>query len=706
MQQSITSFTRPLINAWDIPVFPTPSGGSNDGFVSSMLRRVCRCAHTIDSSSMFIRTYSDDKQPVALVTLCKNDKKLKNGYKCEHTKNKTPIYFCPCCTRSFRSKSTVIQHYNDTHKMCTICNRAHSYQQAVDHYKTLIGKDPHAVIPKRPKKRKRDGPVVSETRNVFPPSSNEDITELGGYDDAPDNDNDSPPIGEVPTITNHDNCHHKRAKISRNIHDILDTIEEGQDIDLTTCDLSAEDGEYICDLLNEGQSITVGTFTEARYENYIHADSIFQYEQSCQVLLNQVIKRNCLVMDIAPDQIPIDAPFGEGPGKTPFRTHDCFHFTAHHYILSHSTNDETERLLYDIHNVYTNPFQNHLVNMPRNLNEIVSAVKSLPVPQPLKGTKCKKSSIYDISQTITRVLNDQQDSSQMVWTFDDTRKQRTAYNSELYHSERFKTICLKAKQDGSVPLVLILYYDDFRKFSKLAGSAGALYYTFANYHRDYISETDHLYLGAIVHEDDDVWDVIDVFVNQLVKLHRPHVVYNRSVNKNIQVRTYLGMFLGDTPQRADFASLKRQTSNVPCVQCMIEYYQLHSDIIGDLRSVTSTIQQFDDWLNASTTSAKTNISDQTGIKPILLNNTTYRINPFWKLKPLYGFDIYQDSVIDWFHLGPIGIFKRYIDYLHDNVFNSAEQRYIEEQAKKPEYKIFNRTLPKYKVCNSIIVISN
>jgi hypothetical protein len=174
-------------------------------------------------------------------------------------------------------------------------------------------------------------------------------------------------------------------------------------------------------------------------------------------------------------------------------------------------------------------------------------------------------------------------------------------------------------------------------------------------------------------------------------------VFNRTVGKEIQVRTFLGMFLGDTPQRADFASLKRQNSAHPCVQCLIAYEDQHTDKIEILRDINITKAQFKRWDEAKSKRERENIEAETGIKPQITDTGQIRINPFWRLKRLYGFDIHTDSVIDWFHIGPIGIFKRHIRYLHEKVLNTKEITLLEQLAQNEEYKVFGRTLPLYKV---------
>jgi hypothetical protein len=566
----------------------------------------------------------------------------------------------------------------------------HSYEDAIKHLVEYIGKDPS--IKKSPgiKRKARDTPLVANSTNVFLENEDEDI---GGVD--------MPPINTI-LVDNAPNLipillQNMAYKTSLNP---LQTIER----ELKNNDnLSTMEKDYICDLVNEGQLPTIGHFTltipSTNENTYVHPDSLQQMQQSHLELQTQhVDSASTPLMGVAPVQIDANATYGHLPGQTPFRTPHVLHFTANHYLLSHTTNIETERLLYSIHNVYTSPLTNPLPDLPYDLNEIILAVQRLPIPQPIQTTKCTKSAIYDISENIVRVLNDARDSSQMVWTFDANRKNSGSLKSELYHSDAFNEYYLLCRQEKTVPLVVILYYDDFRKFSKVAGSAGALYYTFANYHHDYISETSHIYLGALVHQDDDVWDVIDIVIDQLVKLYKPLRVFNRAVGKEIQVRTFLGMFLGDTPQRADFASLKRQNSSHPCVQCMIAYDNLHTDKIDALRDVHSTKAHFKAWLNVNTQQEQKDIEANTGIKPLLLPNKKLRLNPFWRLKKLYGFDIHTDSVIDWFHIGPIGIFKRHIKYLDEKVLNAKEITKLEQLTQCEEYKIFGRALPRYKVC--------
>jgi hypothetical protein len=71
---------------------------------------------------------------------------------------------------------------------------------------------------------------------------------------------------------------------------------------------------------------------------------------------------------------------------------------------------------------------------------------------------------------------------------------------------------------------------------------------------------------------------------------------------------------------------------------------------------------------------------ESGIKPIVVDDSNdswhMRENPFWRLYKLYSFDIYQQSVVDWFHMGPLGLFKRFINHLHDNVLKIGKPRKI------------------------------
>ncbi len=168
------------------------------------------------------------------------------------------------------------------------------------------------------------------------------------------------------------------------------------------------------------------------------------------------------------------------------------------------------------------------------------------------------------------------------------------------------------------------------------------------------------------------------------------------MGKEIQVRTFLGMFLGDTPQRSDFGCLKRHNCDVPCVQCLVKSDDLYTEIIGTSRTVAETNRLFNIWKSKTTKGDKKEFAKQYGIKPIEDGRSYYK-NPFWRLYYLYGFDIYQDSVIDWFHLGPIGIFKRFVDYIHEDVLSKQGTEDLANEAKQADFSIFNRALPSYKV---------
>ncbi|KAL0481789.1 hypothetical protein AKO1_015397 [Acrasis kona] len=201
-----------------------------------------------------------------------------------------------------------------------------------------------------------------------------------------------------------------------------------------------------------------------------------------------------------------------------------------------------------------------------------------------------------------------------------------------------------------------------------------------------------MYLGALVHKDDDVWDVIDIVINQLEELFLPHRVYNAKYKKEIMIQTFVGMFLGDTPQRNDFCSLKRQNSDHPCAHCNIEAFHQHTDRIGEERSVMGMLSILKKWINGQK-AVKDSLEACHSVK-FIMKDKKLRSNPFWRLTKLYDFDIHKDSVVDWFHIGPIGLFKRYIDFM-DTVLKKEEVEQLKKLMKSDDFKIFGRQGPPY-----------
>jgi hypothetical protein len=70
--------------------------------------------------------------------------------------------------------------------------------------------------------------------------------------------------------------------------------------------------------------------------------------------------------------------------------------------------------------------------------------------KPIQSKKILKSSIYNISENIVRILNSPKDSKHLTW-IPDFKRAKDAPISELYHSEEFKKHYLFCKQDGKNP---------------------------------------------------------------------------------------------------------------------------------------------------------------------------------------------------------------------------------------------------------------
>ncbi len=556
--------------------------------------------------------------------------------------------------------------------------------------------------PKKARKRTRSSTFIPTSSTGF--TENDMVSaDLGGADNDSDNDTGMETIQEsIPEVQQIEKEERKKKRtVIRNI--ISEHMaNDVQDMEKMLSEFSSipniddNDREYLANLINQGESMNMGEFV---FNTSEELDTSFIVDPKIDdFFLNNIKPGNFKRMGVAPEQITENATFGYGPGQTPFRNEDFLDFTINHYIFSNATDTDTDKILKKFHKRY---FKTPHLHMPMNLDEIKQAVNHLPIMKPKNDSKDKKSTIYDISENIVRILNDPKTSSQMIWSFDSSRANKSM--SELYHSPGFQKYYLQCLSEGTVPLVMILYYDDFRKFSKSAGSAGALYYTFANFNRNFISDTSNIYLGAMVHQDDDLWAVIDDIVNQLINLYKPQLVFNGSVKQFIPIRTFLGMFLGDTPQRADFTCFKRQNSACPCVHCDVEYLLQHTDEIGNKRTVKTSKEYFAQW-HAGNRSRRKLLEELHCIKPsaLVFKNQDRKTNPFWKLHILYGFDIHQDSVIDWFHVGILGIFKRHITYLDEQILTGKEKDRLKELTSHENYKIFGRKLPRYKVSNCLV----
>ena len=69
------------------------------------------------------------------------------------------------------------------------------------------------------------------------------------------------------------------------------------------------------------------------------------------------------------------------------------------------------------------------------------------------------------------------------------------------------------------------------------------------------------------------------------------------------------------------------------------------------------------WNSAQSKSEKSEIESKFGIKPTVNSRGEYIESPYFRLYDLYGFDIFQDSPVDLFHITLIGLLPTVVELM-------------------------------------------
>lgn len=191
----------------------------------------------------------------------------------------------------------------------------------------------------------------------------------------------------------------------------------------------------------------------------------------------------------------------------------------------------------------------------------------------------------------------------------------------------------------ALPIILLLYYDDFRKYRLAPGQCGGLYISFLNMDRDMISKPENIFCVGLVHSDDEYWSVMQGVINELVELFEERKTKCALVpGRMVTIRVRLGIFLADTPQRQDTCAMKRQNAIMNCICCMSPKEYGRSKYTK--RTVPLSRQHWEEWLQSGSTERK-HLEAEFGIKPIYVGQVknkktgireggSFLLNPFYK----------------------------------------------------------------------------
>jgi hypothetical protein len=227
---------------------------------------------------------------------------------------------------------------------------------------------------------------------------------------------------------------------------------------------------------------------------------------------------------------------------------------------------------------------------------------------------------------------------------------------------------------------------------------GGLYMTLLNQNRDEISQLDNIHLLGLIHNEADFMTIMTEVVDELEVLNNAHRIQTRF--GDVKTRTFLGLFLADTPQRNVACNIMGVTANRQCKDCLCSkknhrcnlQYKSNGTLNAHgktftTRTVPEMRKYFNKWLKEDNATRK-KLEKKYGLNPTVVNGQ-YQENPFFKLYDLYGFDIYTDSPVDFFHVEIIGLIQEHVELFHNDLPEKQKQEFEQHYS---TYKYHNYTL--------------
>jgi hypothetical protein len=418
-------------------------------------------------------------------------------------------------------------------------------------------------------------------------------------------------------------------------------------------------------------------------------ENLKKIHESMQAVINQKIQ----------DFIQVPARY---KNWTDFFDNDMqAHFILNDFLVNGVSVAQAGRWLWSLQNIYLRRDLSTASLLPTGMTEVMRLVNKLPLPKELIAAKKSKAPLYGFKERVARVMNTVELASQMYFHSPSTPLQQDEPVSEFYQTSAMREIC-KQCGSGVLPIVVLIFYDDFRKYRLAPGSCGGLYFTFLNFSRHLISKPKNIYALSLIRNKNDLIQALDKLVAELSDLNEEHVVYFAPTQANVKVRVFCQIVLGDMPQRHKTCCLKSHNSdNGACCNCKAQQADLWKDVhtssqtgvdIYNVRTIEDTKKHILEYRNATLNTERENIAKKYGIKPYVNEKGNVIENPLWKLKDLYGFDLHEISVVDFFHVSILGLARWHFNWIYDNVLNASEKRTLEEILQREEFSVAGRNV--------------
>ena len=160
----------------------------------------------------------------------------------------------------------------------------------------------------------------------------------------------------------------------------------------------------------------------------------------------------------------------------PWKSHNQMHFTINHYINGGLSDTKIDSLLHDLHFQYST----HTLDIPLSLIEMKNCIKQIPKLSVRRASEGSKTPIFSMNEVIANVLADEELVSHMEFGIPQCVD---GLVSEVHQSPKWKLIVedMNKSRPGALPLIILLFYDDFRKFRLDPSSCGGLYMAVLNF---------------------------------------------------------------------------------------------------------------------------------------------------------------------------------------------------------------------------------
>jgi hypothetical protein len=314
-------------------------------------------------------------------------------------------------------------------------------------------------------------------------------------------------------------------------------------------------------------------------------------------------------------------------------------------------------------------------------------INSMPKLQHFAPSNSKNSVCYHIREILANILINKNTLQNMVFCSNKGHE----FVDEIYKSSGWTRFFSHERvASDELPIVLLLFYDDMAKYRFAPAKMGGLYMAILNTHRDLLSQLDNIFCVGLIHDETNFDGIIDELVTELEELYQPHLAH--TVHGKIKIRTMLGLFLADTPQRNEICHMKKPNAFCQCIHCLGNKDSASAKPVSHggpqvlRRSAPKMRELWNEWRNKPNAESKKQFAKENGLKPPKNGQLE---TPMYRLYDLYGFDIHEQMPVEFLHVAIIGLFADHVELLFESLSASKRRKFEQIHA---TCKLNNREL--------------